>query len=288
LALTVSQGFATFLERLTPLQSQRDAAAAHRGSVETSLNNALETIMFRESGSFNHGTGVRNHCDVDMLVSLKSKPTSSTTALNWVKTALSNSFPYTTVQIRRPAVVVLFNSGTETWEVIPGFRKNQGDAAMYDIPDVIEGSWLESAPTEHIKYVNEVNKVTAISGGAKKLARLAKAWKYYNNVPISSFYLEMRAAWYMSTEKTFAPIYDVERYFRWLHDNTLAPMNDPKGLTSRFYACSTTAKATDALSKVSTAATRAKKALDAHRADNPTDAFYYLNLLFGDKFPSRY
>jgi hypothetical protein len=47
--------------------------------------------------------------------------------------------------------------------------------------------WIDTAPVEHIKYVNEINDIRAIQGGAKKLARLAKAWKYYNSVPISSF-----------------------------------------------------------------------------------------------------
>jgi len=42
-----------------------------------------------------------------------------------------------------------------------------------------------------------------------------------------------------------------------------------------------------ALSKLSTGATRARKALDAHRKDEPATAFYYLNLLFGGRFPSR-
>lgn len=194
MALTVAQGFDTFLSRISPLESQRNAASKHRASVEPSLKNALDVKAFRESGSFNHGTGVRNHCDVDLLVSLGSKPGTSATALNWVKTALSNSFPYTTVKISRPAVVALFNGGKETWEIIPGFRKNSGDAALYDIPGPGEVAWMESAPTEHLKYVTAVNKKANIAGGAKKFARMAKAWKYFNNVPMSSFYLEMRAA----------------------------------------------------------------------------------------------
>ena len=48
-----------------------------------------------------------------------------------------------------------------------------------------------------------------------------------------------------------------------------------------------TAKKAAALSKLSTGATRARKALDAHRKDEPATAFYYLGLLFGGRFPSR-
>jgi len=64
-------------------------------------------------------------------------------------------------------------------------------------------------------------------------------------------------------------------------------MNDPKGASSRFYPCSSEAKKASALSKLHTAATRARKALEAHRRDKPDEAFYYLNLVFDGKFPSR-
>ncbi|MEX2290814.1 MAG: hypothetical protein WD794_10870 [Mycobacteriales bacterium] len=58
---------------------------------------------------------------------------------------------------------------------------------MYDIPGAATG-WIMSVPAEHIDWVNEINRQSGISGGAKKLARLLKAWRYHNNVPVSSFY----------------------------------------------------------------------------------------------------
>ena len=75
-------------------------------------------------------------------------------------------------------------------------RGGQG-VSVYDIPGAATG-WLDTAPLEHLAYVTEVNSRQNIAGGAKKLARLIKAWKYYNDVPISSFYLEMRAAQYLA------------------------------------------------------------------------------------------
>jgi hypothetical protein len=287
MALSVNEGFDTFLSRLVPLASEREAASKHRASVEASLKNGLEVMLFRETGSFNHGTGVRRHCDVDLLVSLKTKPASADTALRWVKDALSASFPYTTVKMRRPAVVVEFNSGAETWEVIPGFRKNTNETfPLYHIPGAPDG-WIDTAPAAHLGYVNAVNKEANIASGAKKLARLIKAWKYYNNVPASSFYLEMRAAKYLSDETSFSPIWEICRLLEKLRDMNFAPMNDPVGISSRSYACSTTPKAGEALSKLHTAASRARKALDAHNSKDPVTAFYYLNLLFGGHFPAR-
>jgi hypothetical protein len=43
----------------------------------------------------------------------------------------------------------------------------------------------------------------------------------------------------------------------------------------------------DALSKLSTAATRARKALDAQQEKKIDTAFRYLDLLFGGQFPAR-
>lgn len=289
MARTVEQGFDLFLDWLMPSTSERNARARHRSSVETSLRGELEVAAIREIGSFTHGTGIHGHGDADILVSLRyNRPDSSDTALRWVKAALQASFPHTSIHVSRPAVVVEFASGDETWEVTPGFFKGRtdDDEFIYDIPGAASG-WIESAPQAHLSYVTEINTTDKIAGGAKKLARLAKAWKYYNNVPISSFYLEMRAAEYMEGEGHLDPIYDISRLLGRLENHQLAAMNDPMRIVGRFYACSSIPKKTVALSKLETAATRARKAVNAYNNGEPATAFHYFDLLFGDEFPSQ-
>ncbi len=290
MARTVNEGFEEFLGRLTPTQAQREAGAKHRASVKAAIEANLTVNNFFETGSFSHGTGVRGYSDIDVLVSIGGgKPESSYTALNWVKDALSARFPLTAVQIRRPAVVVEFAGGYETWEVIPGFLTGRGgaDQLVYDIPGASTGSgWIDSAPKEHLAYVNECNEKPQ-KGKAKALARLVKAWKYYCNVPISSFYVEMRAAQHVSRQQTYIHVWDICQLLESLEDHELAAMNDPKGAAGRIYACSSESTREDALSKLSTAAGRARKALDAYRVNDPDTAFYYLNLLFAGNFPAR-
>ncbi len=248
----------------------------------------MKVNNFFETGSFSHGTGVRGKSDIDALVSIgDGKPMSSDTALTWVKSALSTKFPNTIVRISRPAVVVEFANGYETWEVIPGFVTGRGGVGVYvyDIPGPSSG-WIDTAPKEHLAYVNDCNKAPS-RGNAKALARLAKAWKYYCNVPISSFYLEMRAAQHVKAQTIYVPVYDICLLLEKLNNHSLAAMNDPKGATGRIHACSSDAKRIDALSKLNTAATRARKALDAYSDDKIVGAFYYLDLLFGGMFPAR-
>jgi len=191
--------------------------------------------------------------------------------------------------VRRPAVVVRFASGYETWEVIPGFITSLGAPSQYVYLIPAPGTtsdWIYSAPKEHLKYVNTCN-AKPHKGDAKDLARLLKAWKYFSNVPLSSFYLEMRAAQYVAKQDTYIHVYDLCFVLEELVGHSLADMNDPSGLTSRFRACSSDANRTDALSKLGSAATRARKALDACGKDDFDTAFSYLDLLFGGNFPAR-
>lgn len=283
---SVSEGFRTFLSTLTPLSSEVEAAKSHRASVEASLKKTIPTYVMRETGSFHHGTGVRRHSDIDVLVGINYPQPSADTALNWVKNALSSSFPGTRVRISRPAVVIEFAGGAETWEVIPGFIRSTKPVSVYDIPGPVSG-WMQSAPTEHLAYVNECNKKPGVEGGAKTLARLIKAWKYYCDVPISSFYLEMRAAQYMATQESFVEVYDLCILLESLNRHQLDSMRDPKGATGLFHACSSDSKKAEALSKLNTATTRALKAADAYKNGHEDKVFTYLSMLFGGRFPAR-
>ncbi|GIH04604.1 hypothetical protein Rhe02_26710 [Rhizocola hellebori] len=287
---SVAQAFDEFLRRLTPLESEREARAKHRDSVEASLRNSIEVNRFIEIGSFVNGTGIRKHCDVDLLVSIKgAKPGSSDTALGWVKNALTASFPNTKVSISRPAVVVEFANGDGAWNVMPAFAAGRRDDnfPLYEVPGYDTG-WMDSAPDAHASYVNDVNNISKVSGAAKNLARLAKAWKYYNEMPVSSFYLEMRAAEYISSEETHIPVWDICGLLQRLDQLRLAPMKDPKTVTGQFDACATPAIRDESVAKLRRGANRARKALEAFHNEDTPEVFYYLDLLFGGNFPGRY
>lgn len=290
MARSVQQGFDVFHGWLVPTDAQRAAGAGHRSTVKAALEARLTVNNFFESGSFTHGTGVRGHSDIDVFVSLgDDKPDLSYTALTWVRDALSARFPSTTIRIDRPAVKVMFGGGYETWEVIPAFITgiDTDNGFVYRIPGpATNDGYMLAAPKEHLAYVNESNAMPR-NGCAKRLARFIKAWKYYRNVPISSFYIEMRCAQHVRGEKSYIDVWDVWQVLNKLEDHQLADMNDPTGVASRFQACSSDASRDQALSKLTTASTRAFKALEAQRAGDDAKAFQYLDLLFGGKFPVR-
>jgi predicted nucleotidyltransferase len=289
MAKTAAAAFSIFLNGLTPSDSERSKASSHRESIRSKLDAKFGVYRMFESGSFKHGTGVSGHSDVDFFVSLKSnRPSLSDSTLSAIRSALQERFPYTHVHVSRPAVVLEFGQGYERVEVIPAYAKERvtdKEVMKFNIPGVVD-EWMESTPEAHLSYVNSCNSNP--QGGAKELARLAKAWKYNRNVPISSFYLEMRAAQYMDGETFIDYAQDLKRFLERLQGHELASMNDPTGHTGRIHACSSDVKRVDALSKLDTAATRATKALDEHKSGNERKAFEWWDLLFNGEFPAYY
>ena len=287
MATSANEGFRTFIGWLAPTQADRAKASSHRSTIEAKLDNVYGIYRMFQSGSFSHATGIKGYSDVDYFVSLKSsQPLLSSSILNSIRNALQERFPYTTIRVSRPAVVLEFGNGYETCEIIPAYANSSitDNIMRFEIPGVAT-EWLQSTPEAHIKYVNECNTIPG-NGYAKAFVRLIKAWKYYRSVPISSFYLEMRAASYIARQEKVIYAYDLYYFLKELKNNGLADMNDPTGSTGRILACSSESNRTDALSKLETAVTRAGNALDSHRNNKEADAFYYWGQLFNGHFPA--
>lgn len=257
----------------TPTSSEFDAARSHRASIEARLDYSLGVREMFEIGSLKHGTGVWQYSDADFLASLKGiQPQSPWTMLDKVKKSLQDRFTSTPIVVRRPAVVCRFSDATV--EVVPAYESSPSG---YRIADPADG-WMKTHPKDHNNYVSRVNNKH--DGNVKRLARQIKVWKYRRNVPVSSCYLEMRATQHMDGESIYSPLWDLYLALKKMSDIELASMNDPTGLGSRFGSCSSESNKQDALSKLETAVTRARKAKDYANDNDHESAIGQLKLLF--------
>ena len=145
---------------------------------------------------------------------------------------------------------------------------------------------MKSSPRANNSYVTRIN--SNLGYKVKPLIIFVKAWKFYNNVPILSFYLEMRIAKLISQEKSVFYSIDLKNIFKHLISIDLAQMINPSGVGGYIQGCKSATNKKDAISKLSTAYSRACKAREAESNDNIKDAFYWWNLLFNQKFPSYY
>jgi hypothetical protein len=285
----IEQGFEDFHNKIKARVSETAAAKSHRASIETRLKNDFGLKRFIRIGSFGNGTNVSSYSDVDYLACLPtaSLKESSTYSLSVVKNALANRFPNTGVKVDTPAVVCPFGRyrSEDTEVVVADYVMESDGFKVYEIADG-NGEWMQVCPDAHNYYVSEVNKKHG--GKVKPLIRFIKAWKYYRNVPIQSFYLEMRVAKYADGEPSIIYNIDVMRVLAMLRENELAPMRDPMGMSRNIYPCKTDALKRDALSKLNIAATRSEKARMAEFNGDTKIAFDWWRLLYNDKFPTYY
>ena len=288
---TIEAGFRDFLRKLTPSSGESDAAKQHRASIKSCIERNLNMRRFFRSGSFGNGTSISGYSDVDYFASIPSDNLNqnSDTSLSRVRNILDNRFPNTGVRVSCPAVKVPFgNLAKESTEIVPAeyMKKSSEGHHIYKIPNCDGGGWMNSSPEAHTAYVRGVDG--NLESKVKPLIRFIKAWKYFRDVPISSFYLELRLTKYSEGESSILYSIDIKRILRYLYNNELADMRDPKGISGLISPCATDAQHEEAMSKLATALTRAEKAREAEDKDNIKDAFYWWNLLFSGKFPSYY
>lgn len=286
---TIDEGFRDFLRKLTPTSGESDAAKSHRYSIETRLKTDFGLQRFFRIGSFGNGTSISGYSDIDYLASLArdTLTASSTYSLGKIRDSLAARFPNTGVRVSCPAVVVPFGSTqSETTEVVPAdYIKDENGHPVYDIADC-KGGWMRASPDAHKAYVAYIDD--KLGGKVKPLIRFIKAWKYFREVPISSFYLELRVAKYASGEATIIYDIDVKQILCQLRDCKLADMQDPMGVSGYIPACKTEVLYADAISKLATAATRAEKAREEAVKENISGAFDWWRLLFNNEFPTYY
>jgi hypothetical protein len=271
---TIEQGFLDFHEKLKPSLTESDAAKRHRASIEPCLTNNFGLRRFVRIGSFGNGTSISGYSDIDYLACLPTDQltTSSTCSLQKVRDGLAARFPNTGIRVDCPAVICPFGTNpAERTEVVPADYVDENNGyQVYDIADCA-GGWMNASPDAHNAYVRYVDK--KLGGKVKPLIRFIKAWKCFRDVPISSFYLELRVAKYAASETSILYDIDVKRVLRSLWDGQLAGMQDPMGISGYIPACKTAAFRADALSKLSTAVARAEKAREASGKGDISGAF---------------
>lgn len=286
---TIEEGFRDFLTKLTPSATETAAVKKHRESVSACLVSNFGMYRFPKIGSFGNGTSIYGYSDVDYLACLPADQLSknSTYSLQKVRDALATRFPTTGVRVNCPAVACPFGTAAaEHTEIVPAYASSDRNGhKIYGIADCAS-SWMAASPDAHNSYVRTVDD--KLGRKVKPLIRFIKAWKYFRNVPISSFYLELRIAKYANGETSIIYDEDVTRVLKHLWDVQLANMQDPMGVSGYISACKTDALRKDALSKLGTALTRAQNARVTAKSGDIKAAFDWWQLVYDNQFPTYY
>lgn len=282
------EAFDQYLSAVTPSTWERDEVKKYRDRLYKVLDDEFGLTAFFQSGSFSTGTGIATRSDVDYFARIPwdQRPQSSTTALTKVREVLQRDlWEATSVSVSRPTVTVVLPGVLAYYEIVPAYYERSGadEQNVFLIPGP-NGTWIESAPKAHQRYVRESNDKH--NGSVKSLARLLKAWKYEHSVPISSFYLEMRAAAYGKANDQVFYLTSMLEIIKTLIQSDLAAMNDPTGLVKPIRPCSSETNRAASLRALKTARDDLIAARDAWMINNFWGLSTGLQRVFGYTFPS--
>lgn len=151
----------------------------------------------RYVGSFGRNTADSYVSDIDMLFEMpwsiyttyNAYITNGQSALlQAVKNSIAITYPNTKLKGDGQIVQVTFSDDMQ-FEVLPAFKRDDGSYTFADANN--GGSW---------KITNPIPEIEAVSGGdiltnfnLRPLCRMARAWKYYNAVPIAGLLIDTLA-----------------------------------------------------------------------------------------------
>jgi len=285
LAKTLDEGFQLFLDSLLSNDS-RPAVSEHREIIRECLDSEFGVYAFFLAGSFLSDTNIRGYGGVDYFVSIgeDSIPDDSNVLLDQVEQALAACF--LGVVTRAPAVEVPFGAGeSEVIRVVPARLAGQtGDGhRLYAVADGM-GGWMSSSPDAHRAYVEDLD--LNLDGKLRPLIRLLKAWKHFREVPISSFYLELRCVEYAFDEKMIVYTVDFPNVLQVMWDDQFSDVHDPKRISGYVPARLTYADRKVAISRLRTALYHTSRAQEAAAAGDVEEAYVYWNRVFNGRFPA--
>ena len=142
---------------------------------------------------------------------------------------------------------------------------------------------MHSSPDAHNAYVRAIDQ--RLGEKVKPLIRFVKAWKYFNSVPISSFYLELFVATYAAGESSIWYNIDLNSIFRRLYYEHLPSISDPLGISEVIQATSCATDFEEVSKKVLSAHVHAKLAEEAKGENDIPKAFGWWDSLYNGRFP---
>jgi len=283
--------FIRFIRGIQPTGGEIKSAISNVGSTKRRLQNSFNLRKFQRIGSHARSSAIKSFSDLDFLAVLARNETKwggsfvkSNTILNKVSQDLNSRFVSTTIRRDAQAVVLQFDGGQKSMDVVPGiFHEMKNKRPVYLIPDGY-GEWMESSPEAHNSFINRENLRSKEK--LKKVAQLVRCWKCSraSNIPISSFYIDLLLA--HSEICVGAKSYPMMMYefFKLMSDRGCRGLRDPLGIAGVVYAVKTDAQGNVLISHIENSLEHATRAVVAETNRHFKEANRQWNIVFNHNF----
>ncbi|WP_291056927.1 hypothetical protein [Herbiconiux sp.] len=299
----IAEAFARFDAGLRP--GPDDLVEAHdlRRTVLQALPADGRVLRTVDAGSYAHGTAVRRHSLVDVMVVLAgARPRGVGRAAELLRTALPAEAVPAVVATSRVVggdSLVIERIGAPGIRLIPAFEAapagggvGAGPSARASSAGPSDTLWVADAAHRWVRHRPAARAVLLDriddDGSVRALIRLLLAWKHRQAVPVSSYYLETLAIRQALQQRSFSLLWDVCWIWEALAADGLVPAPDPSS-PSQVQAVRPAAsigRALEAQFPIERAASSARSAVNAFMDGDQARTAGFLEALFGPEFPA--
>lgn len=285
MAVTVLSGFQKLKQNLGITGLQKSTVSTRQQNVRKVIEGDLQVRDSFLTGSYSRSTMIAplTEADIDIFVVLSAEYYESdgqAKLLDSVRRVLLKTYTKTP-KISRNGQAVTITFSDFVVDVVPAFHRNGGG---YLIPDTRRKSWISTDPKTHVKVMSDSN--AAHNGELVPVVKMLKGWNREISRAFESFYLELFAREIL----TGIRISNYPSAMRYLfdkgRDRIKRTVNDPVSYGEQVHGLAGVSTVDDAVSRFSTAYSRARKAEEYAAANNHADAIAEWRKIFGDYFPS--
>jgi hypothetical protein len=291
MATTIPEAFKILKSNVEITNLQGTTVSTRQQNVRDAVQDSLTVLDSFLSGSYSRSTLIAplKDADIDVFIVLDAKyywnyngqNGGQAGLLDLLKRTLKKTYPKTPdISRNGQAVTVQFTDFSV--DVVPGFNRDGGG---YLIPNSIAQSWLSTDPKKHVEIWTAANK--AHNWDLVPLIKMIKAWNKTISSFFQSFHLETMVLQILD-KVTISDFPSGARYFFDKGRDYVTKKNpDPAGYGDDIGSyLNTQEKVSNAVSRFSTAYTRALKAEDLAQQGKIDDAIVMWRLVFGDYFPA--
>ena len=198
----VGDWFSIFCTGLRIDQDKRTSIGNRTGRLVGQLNHDFRSLDSKTAyrfyvGSYGRRTAIPSVSDVDLLYELPAAlyakyngyaSNGQSALLSAVRDSLRNTYPTSAIAGDGQVVVVNFNDGIK-FEVLPAFLSQGGGYTFADSNG--GGSWRTCKPKQEMEAFSTRN--VDCNSNLIELARMVRAWRDNNNVPMSGMLIDTLA-----------------------------------------------------------------------------------------------
>lgn len=204
----VGEWFSEFCKAVRIGADKRSSFGYRTGRITKVLNADFRGVESDTSnrfyvGSMGRNTAIPSVSDVDLLYVLPYSTyeqydaysgNKQSALLSSVRTSVRKTYSTSDVFGDGQVVVIAFDDGV-TYELLPAFLNKDGSYTFADANN--GGSWKVCRPKHEMDAFSGRDRVC--NGNLVELARMARAWRDYNNVPMSGMLIDTLAYQFIET-----------------------------------------------------------------------------------------